>query len=919
MGRAGACLLLGLGSLGLLPASTPAATLPAGFTEQLVAGNLSSPTAMQIAPDGRIFICLQGGQLRVVKNGALLPAPFLTVTVSSAGERGLLGVAFDPDFATNQYVYVYYTATTPTIHNRVSRFTANGDVAVQGSEHAILDLETLSSATNHNGGAIAFGLDGKLYVAVGDNANGSNSQTLNNRLGKMLRLNPDGSIPTDNPFYQTATGVNRAIWALGLRNPFTFAIHPAGVAPGMLINDVGQNTWEEINDGIAGANYGWPDTEGPTSDPDFVSPRYAYGRSAGCAITGGAFYSPSVATFPAEYLDDYFFADYCSGWIRRLDPANGNTVTGFATGLSSPVDLKVVGDGSLYYLQRGNGGRLYRVTYGASAPTITTHPASLTVQPETMATFTVQASGTPPLRYQWQRGGADIAGATAASYSITATLNDNGARFRARVTNDIGSTLSNEAVLTVTQNQAPTATILQPAAGAQYSGGQIITYSGAGADPEQGALPASAFTWRVDFHHDDHLHPFLPSTTGVTGGTFTIPTVGETSANVWYRVHLMVRDGGGLTDAVFRDLQPRRVTLMLATAPPGLQVRLDGQPTATPVSFDSVVGIVRSLSAFPQVAGGTPYEFHSWSDGGAAEHDIVTPATGTTYTATYRNVNSPPETPTGFEAYVNGLTVELRWSGARGAQSYLLEAGSASGLADLLAIDVGDKTVVEAVAPAGLYYVRVRGVNAFGTGPASGEIEVRVSGPNVCATPPPVPAGLAALVSGVVTRLSWHAAPSTTAYVVEAGSAPGLSDLHRSDVGRVLSMTATAPEGRYFVRVRAANTCGESGPSNEIALTLGCSASPVAPPAGLTAATSDGRVRLQWSGSIGHTGYRLEVGSTPGTSDLMDADIGPATSWQASLEGVTPGQYHVRVRALSACGVTAPSNEVIVTAGDGRN
>ena len=155
---------------------------------------------MQFAPDGRLFVCRQSGQLRVVQNGTLLATPFLTVAVNASGERGLLGVAFDPDFATNNFVYVYYTATSPTIHNRVSRFTANGNVAVPGSEVVLLELNALSGATNHNGGAIHFGNDGKLYVAVGDNANGANSQTLSNLLGKILRINRDGSIPSDNPF-----------------------------------------------------------------------------------------------------------------------------------------------------------------------------------------------------------------------------------------------------------------------------------------------------------------------------------------------------------------------------------------------------------------------------------------------------------------------------------------------------------------------------------------------------------------------------------------------------------------------------------------------------------------------------------------------------------------------------------------------
>src|SRR5262245_34139586 len=117
-----------------------AATVPAGFTDSLVASGLTNPTAMALAPDGRIFVCEQGGSLRVIKNGALLPAPFLTVTVNSSGERGLLGIAFDPNFVSNQLVYVYYTATTPTIHNRISRFTASGDVALAGSEVIVMDL-----------------------------------------------------------------------------------------------------------------------------------------------------------------------------------------------------------------------------------------------------------------------------------------------------------------------------------------------------------------------------------------------------------------------------------------------------------------------------------------------------------------------------------------------------------------------------------------------------------------------------------------------------------------------------------------------------------------------------------------------------------------------------------------------------------
>jgi glucose/arabinose dehydrogenase len=353
------CLFLGEFSL-------EGATLPAGFTETQVGSNLSgTPTAMDFAPDGRLFVCLQGGQLRVIENGVLLATPFVTVTTSANGERGLLGIAFDPNFASNQFVYVYYTVITAPIHNRVSRFTANGNVAVAGSEAVILDLDNLSGATNHNGGAIHFGPDGMLYVAVGENANGSNSQTLTNRLGKLLRIGAEGSIPTDNPFFNMATGANRAIWALGLRNPFTFGFQTG--TGRLFINDVGQSTWEEINDGIAGSNYGWSICEGACSPPNasLRDPLFQYGHgtsgTTGCAIVGGAFYNPAINQFPASYVGKYFFGDLCSGWIRLFDPSN-STASGFATGISTLVDLKIGPEGSLYYLAQGNGGQVWKIS-----------------------------------------------------------------------------------------------------------------------------------------------------------------------------------------------------------------------------------------------------------------------------------------------------------------------------------------------------------------------------------------------------------------------------------------------------------------------------------------------------------------------------------------------------------------------------
>ena len=195
---------------------------------------------------------------------------------------------------------------------------------------------------------------------------------------------------------------------------------------------------------------------------------------------------------------------------------------------------------------------------------------------------------------------------------------------------------SQAAQLTVTQNSVPTASITQPASGTTYAGGDRISYAGTGNDVEDGALPASAFTWWVDLHHDSHLHPFLPAVTGSKTGSFTIPVTGETSANVFYRIHLKVRDSSGLTRSVKRDIKPRTTTVTLATNPTGLQLRLDGQLVTAPYSFVGVEGIQRKLEAVsPQSAAGKTWVFSSWSDGRARTHTISTPISNTTYTARY--------------------------------------------------------------------------------------------------------------------------------------------------------------------------------------------------------------------------------------------------------------------------------------------
>jgi uncharacterized repeat protein (TIGR03806 family) len=362
-----------------LRAAEEAKLLP-GFGQQTMAGGLTGATGMAVAPDGRIFICEQTGTLRLVKDGRLLVEPVLSLEVDSYWERGLIGVALDPEFTQNGCVYVVYVAANPYPHHRVSRFTLVGDRIDPATEKLLLagdDQTQMGGAVpaGHQGGGIHFGGDGKLYIGIGEQTAGAPSQRLDTFLGKLLRINRDGSIPEDNPFYVKAKGKYRAIWCYGLRNPFAFAVQPR--TGRMLINDVGGSRYEEINQATPGANFGWPIAEGPTARPELTSPLYAYSLGGKQSIAGGTFYDSQHKQFPHQYQGKYLFAEYMHGWIKTLDPERPHDVQDFATGLPGPVDLRVAPDGGLYVLCRdawvkddkfqANTGSLVRITYDADA------------------------------------------------------------------------------------------------------------------------------------------------------------------------------------------------------------------------------------------------------------------------------------------------------------------------------------------------------------------------------------------------------------------------------------------------------------------------------------------------------------------------------------------------------------------------
>lgn len=611
-------------------------TLPVGFSQVLVAGGITAPTTLAASPDGRFFIAQQYGQLRVVKNDTLLAQPFMTLAVNIDGERGLLGVAFDPAFTTNQYVYVCYTVPSG-LYNNVSRFTASGDTVVPGSEVVIMQLDTLTN-NYHGGGHLEFAPDGTLYIGTGENGHPLKSQDLNSYLGKILRINSDGSVPLNNPF--PGPGKSARIWAYGLRNPFTFAFQPG--TGKLFIDDVGEITWEEINDGTnGGQNYGWPTAEGNSTDTSFSNPFYTYLHGMtpgqGCAITGGTFFNPDTTNYPAIYNDKYFYIDYCGNWIDMISLTTPPTRTNFASNIAYySVGITTGPDGNLYFLSR-NDEALYKIVYSSNAaPAILNQPQSRTISLGYPVTFSATASGAATLTYQWEKNTVPILGANAPDYYIPAVAFSDSGNYRVVVTNAFGNTTSNDGHLTVTANQPPQAVIDTPLTNTYYSAGQTINFHGLATDPEDGTLATSTYQWMIVFHHDTHVHPGPTVLSGSNSGSFTIPNTGEKSANVFYRIFLIVTDSEGMTDSAYVDILPNTSTITLNTQPSGLTVHLDGQPFTTPYSVLSVEGMYRMINApYSEMLGQSQMLFTNWNIGGTLTQTLPTPVNDQTYLAYY--------------------------------------------------------------------------------------------------------------------------------------------------------------------------------------------------------------------------------------------------------------------------------------------
>jgi glucose/arabinose dehydrogenase len=551
------------------------------------------PVGLTFAPDGRIFIWQENGIVRIFKNGVLLPTPFLNLgnKVNVVNDRGLLGLALDPNFSTNRFVYLLYTYEDGTNPNdpapktaRLTRVTAsstNPDIAISGSEVVILGsigngpcgnhpvgADCIpSDSDSHSIGTLRFAPDGKLFVGIGDGAGydavdplAMRAQDLNSYSGKILRINKDGTAPGDNPFDDGANSIRSRVYSYGLRNPYRFSLHP--VTGELYIGEVGWNAWEEIDRG-RGKNFGWPCYEGHLPEPDYqeafpqcsdlassevTPPLYTYSHSEGQAVIGGQFYSGTQ--YPTQYRGNYFFADYPGQFIRRMTfDASGHMldVQTFATDVTDPVSLELGPDGCLYYISLASG-QVRRIRYNAPIAKVSATP--LWGYSPLNVSFSSAGSIDPnggALNYLWEFGD----GATSTQPNPSHVYNAAGVNiYTAKLTVTDSQMRSASDRVTITMGSTPpTATILSPSNGTPVRAGDIINFQGMGTDPDQN-LPPSALAWTVLLHHDNHIHPHSTAT-GSTG-SFTVEEHGQ--GNYAYEILLTATDSSGLSHSVSINL-----------------------------------------------------------------------------------------------------------------------------------------------------------------------------------------------------------------------------------------------------------------------------------------------------------------------------------------------------------------------------
>lgn len=684
------------------PSAAAPAIDPADIVDEFVAGgNWTGSVSADFLPDGRLLTITTAGNVYLVNPVTSASTLLFTLPgVLSSGESGLLDIAVDPDFATNSRFYTY-SSELSSRRLRVDRFTlaATGTATLASRTLIWINPGPSMGVDNyHIGGSLNFGPDGMLYLSTGDNLVGGNSQLLTTVFGKVLRFAPDGTVPSDNPFYDGSGPNIDEIYAIGIRNGFRSSFDRATGEYWM--GDVGGNNaptaYEEVDLMQPGANYGWPVCEGPLAQPKngatcptgITGPLFSYSHDAGAgccqnrSITGGEVYRGSA--FPTSFVGTYVYADYATRtffWLER----NGNTATSgelrqpsLAGGTPVWIGVSPV-DGAIYWMHYGFGsGQLRRLRYTGTVthpPTITQNTATPTSGPAPLSVaFAASASDLDgdAVTYRWDFGD----GTSAATPNPIKTYADAGA-FTAQLTVTANGDSTTGAPIPIQVGQPPAAAITGPTS-TTFRAGDTIVIEGSATDPDDGPLPPGALAWNIVFRHDEHTHPVSSG----TGSSITLP-VPSSSGHSWegatgYRVTLTATDSDGLTDTAVLDLDPVKTAVDI-TADAPVNITIDGITEPVPSVLDTAVGAQHVISAPAEACvAGVLRTFAGWSSGAPRTHTLTAvenhPALSATYTAggtcgptLYRavNINGPALVIDGV-AFEDGLTAPDFSSGPTG-------------------------------------------------------------------------------------------------------------------------------------------------------------------------------------------------------------------------------------------------------------
>ena len=657
------------------------------FQNDRLLTNLDEPIALESLPDGRLLILLKGGEIKITNPSATVPvaSDYLTIPdVDEGGERGLLDIALDPDFASNNYFYVYYSQDSSK-EFRISRFTHQGDTA--SNEQVIWTNPNPQGAFNsaHHGGGLDFGADGTLYLSIGEQFDEDAAQDLTSTRGKVIRINKDGTIPADNPFVDGPGGNLDEIWAYGLRNPWRLSSD--NQTGRIFISEVGGNddrAREDIHLGEIGANYGWDGRElqGFTGLPGVSDPIFTYDHSESPtnsgAVSGGLVFRGNG--LPSEFNGSYFFGDYAQRWIRYLkfdangevidaEPETPNTVEAFnfTQNAGSVVAFEEGVDGELYYLDiyqnPSERGALRRVSFSGSdnqAPEIVTASADV-VSGSSPLTVNFTSSATDPendsLTYLWDfgDGSPQVTGA-----SVTHTFDSRGSYDATLVVSDTeNNSTTIEEPIEITVGSRPDATITSPIDGDLFRAGDTITLTGSATDADS-VLTEDNYSWEVRFLHDTHFHPEENDLIG-SGQSFEIDTTGHLfTGDTGFEVLLTVTDVDGLSETESVVIRPEKVDLTFeSNIPGGVNFTLDGSVQSGAFTVDTAINFEHEI-IFPEIvnSGGLEYTFDSWSDGVITpSRSLTVPDANQTYRANY--IVTGESTGSGQLPVTEGLALQL--------------------------------------------------------------------------------------------------------------------------------------------------------------------------------------------------------------------------------------------------------------------